>query len=200
MSDGQDAGNSGRIACYLVALGGNVATQGGAPEATLRAAIQEMSKAGLEVVRQSRLFRTSSFPDPTDPEYVNACVEIRAALSPAEVLRRLHHIEAEFGRERVQRWGQRTLDLDLLAQGDTLLPDGATYALWRDLAPEQRLLRAPDDLILPHPRLHERSFVLVPLAEIAPEWRHPALGLTVQEMLDRLPRADRDSVRPIAPD
>ena len=116
------------------------------------------------------------------------------------MLDRLHRIEAEFGRERVQRWGQRTLDLDLLACGDAMLPDDATHALWRDLAPEQRLIRAPDELILPHPRLHERAFVLVPLADIAPDWRHPALGLTVAEMLARLPQAERDAVRPISPD
>jgi 2-amino-4-hydroxy-6-hydroxymethyldihydropteridine diphosphokinase len=184
----------------LVALGGNLATLAGEPEATIRAAISRISLAGLEVVARSRLFRTPSFPDATDPEYVNACVGIATQLSPRGVLDRLHRIEAEFGRQRVQRWGQRTLDLDLLACGDAMLPDDATHALWRDLAPEQRLIRAPDELILPHPRLHERAFVLVPLADIAPDWRHPALGLTVAEMLARLPQADRDAVRPISPD
>lgn len=189
----------GRNTPVLVALGGNLATYAGDPEATIRAAISRFSLAGLEVVACSRLFRTPAFPDATSPEYVNACVGIATHLSPREVLDRLHRIEADFGRERVQRWGQRTLDLDLLACGDAMLPDGATYALWRDLAAEQQLIRAPDELILPHPRLHERAFVLVPLADIAPDWRHPALGLTVDGMLARLPQADRDAVRPISP-
>ena len=184
----------------LVALGGNLATSAGDPEATIRAAISQISLAGLEVVARSRLYRTPAFPDATGPEYVNACVGISPQLSPRAVLDRLHRIEAEFGRERVQRWGQRTLDLDLLACGDAMLPDDATHALWRDLAPEQRLIRAPDELILPHPRLHERAFVLVPLAEIAPDRVIPALGLTVAEMLARLPQAERDAVRPISPD
>lgn len=185
---------------YLIALGGNLETIAGNPEATIRAAISAISQSGLEVVARSRLYRTPSFPDASDPEYVNACVEISTELSARALLDQLHRIEAAFGRERVQRWGQRTLDLDLLAHGDTMLPDDATHALWRDLPPEQRLLRAPDELILPHPRLHERAFVLIPLSDIAPDWRHPALGLTVTQMLARLPQADRDAVRPISPD
>lgn len=90
------------------------------------------------------------------------------------------------GRERGTRWGQRTLDLDLLAMGDLVLPDAQVYAHWRDLPLEDQARRAPEQLILPHPRLQDRAFVLVPLSDVAPDWRHPVLGRTVLEMRDAL--------------
>ena len=188
----------GRLLRHLVALGGNVATDGGDPAQTIAAAIQAISLAGLVVARQSRRYRTPSFPDPADPEYVNACIEIQADIRPEDMLDLLHRIEADFGRRRVRRWGRRTLDLDLLASGDLVLPDRPGVEAWMHLAPDQQVLRAPDRLILPHPRMHERAFVLVPLADIAADWRHPVLGATVAEMLARLPQADRDAVRPIS--
>lgn len=91
----------------------------------------------------------------------------------------------------------RTLDLDLIALGDAVLPDAATQAQWRGLDPEAQRRLAPDRLILPHPRLQDRSFVLVPLADVAPDWRHPVLGLTVREMLAARPVAERSEVVPL---
>ncbi len=188
----------GRLLRHLVALGGNIATEAGDPAQTIAAAVQAISLAGLVVAKQSRLFRTPSFPDPSDPDYVNACVEIQGVQDPQEVLDLLHGIETAFGRRRVLRWGSRTLDLDLLASDDLIRPDRAGVEAWMHLPPDLQTQRAPDRLILPHPRLHERAFVLVPLADIAPDWRHPVLGATVDEMLARLPQADRDAVRPIS--
>lgn len=145
----------------------------------------------------SRLFSTPCFPVGAGPDYVNAAALIETELTPEGLLRRMHEVEAMFGRQRVQRWGQRTLDLDLLAYGDLVLPDGATQDHWRVLALDQQTKDAPQQLILPHPRLQDRAFVLVPLAEIAPDWRHPRLGLTVRQMLSRLEMAEIDAVRPL---
>ena len=91
----------------------------------------------------------------------------------------------------------RTLDLDLLAWGDSVLPDSATQDSWRALPPEAQVRAVPDGLILPHPRLQDRAFVLVPLADVAPDWVHPRTGLTVRQMLAALPAADRDAVKPL---
>jgi 2-amino-4-hydroxy-6-hydroxymethyldihydropteridine diphosphokinase len=91
----------------------------------------------------------------------------------------------------------RTLDLDLLALGDSVLPDAATQEHWRNLPLADQKRLAPDGLILPHPRLQDRAFVLVPLADVAPDWRHPLTGQTVAAMTASLPAAERAAMRPM---
>ena len=178
----------------LIALGGNVPAAQGRPEELLPLALVEISRRIGPVVAQSRIYRTPAYPAGSGPDYANAACRIVTALPVAEVLDRLHGIEAEFGRIRAARWGARSLDLDLLAAGDLVLPDVATQTAWMDLPPEQQRVRAPDTLILPHPRLHERAFVLVPLADVAPDWVHPRSGTTVAAMRDALPADDLASV------
>lgn len=183
----------------LVAFGANVASGGRSLAETIRAAVIALGQEGLSLRKMSRLYSTPCFPPGAGPDYVNAAAEfgVKTDLRPDEILARLHAVEARFGRERLQRWGQRTLDIDLIAMGDAVLPDAATQDRWRGLAPEDQARLAPVQLILPHPRLQDRAFVLVPLADVAPLWRHPRLGLTVIEMLGRLPVADLQSVVPI---
>ena len=148
--------------------------------------------------RFSRLFATPAFPAGNGPDFVNAAVALGTDLAPEDILDRLHRIEAGAGRTRDRRWGERTLDLDLLAVGDLIRPDVATVERWRTLPLARQMEETPDRLLLPHPRLQDRSFVLVPLAEVAPAgWRHPISGLTVDEMLAALPPADLASVRPL---
>jgi 2-amino-4-hydroxy-6-hydroxymethyldihydropteridine diphosphokinase len=89
------------------------------------------------------------------------------------------------------------LDIDLLAVGDSVLPDAGMQDLWRNLSPEAQAREAPTGLILPHPRMQDRAFVLVPLADVAPDWVHPRLGQSVRQMLAALPMADRDAVKPL---
>ncbi len=146
----------------IIAVGGNLAGEYPSSEELLTAALAGFGQAGLPVVRRSGWWRSAAWPDPSGPEYRNAVVLVETRHDPGESLRRLLALEARFGRSRGLRNASRTLDLDLIAHGRTLVKQCR--------------------LILPHPRAHERLFVMGPLAEVAPEWRHPVLGKTAAEL------------------
>lgn len=188
-----------KSARILLALGGNLPFGDLSPAETLHAAVLSLPEEGLQVQAVSRFFHTPCFPAGAGPDYVNAAAVLKTVekIDAASILRSLHRVEARFGRERVVRWGMRTLDLDLLAVGDSVLPDAAVQAEWRGLAPEAQIGQTPDRIILPHPRLQDRAFVLVPLADVAPDWVHPLTGLSVRQMVTSLPCKDRDAVQPL---
>jgi 2-amino-4-hydroxy-6-hydroxymethyldihydropteridine diphosphokinase len=152
----------------LIALGANLPSSAGAPAKTLAAALAAFEEAGVRIEKRSRWYRSAPVPASDQPDYVNAVVLVATALDPKALLALLHRIETRFGRVRGAKDAARTLDLDLLAYDD-IVGDGA------------------DGPVLPHPRLHERAFVLRPLAEIAPGWRHPTLGLTALALAKNLP-------------
>jgi 2-amino-4-hydroxy-6-hydroxymethyldihydropteridine diphosphokinase len=191
--------NTSDSAHILVALGGNLPFGDAPPENTLNAALKVMPEEGLFVQSVSRFFRTPCFPVGAGPDYVNAAAILQAdsSIDATSVLRALHRVEQRFGRERIVRWGMRTLDLDLLAMGDSVRPDAETQARWRHLPLEEQIGRTPDRLILPHPRLQDRAFVLVPLADVAPDWVHPLTGKSVRQMLQALPREECDAMQPL---
>lgn len=149
----------------LIALGANLPSVAGPPAETLRAALAAFQANGIKPVKVSEFHETKAWPDPSDPLFVNAVAQVETSLDPQALLARLHEIERQFGRERPARNAPRTLDLDIIDY------DGRVEA-------------GPP--ILPHPRMPDRAFVLTPLAEIAPEWRHPVLGMTAAEMLTRI--------------
>ncbi|MCM0019537.1 MAG: 2-amino-4-hydroxy-6-hydroxymethyldihydropteridine diphosphokinase [Tagaea sp.] len=151
----------------LIGLGANLPGAFGAPAEAIEAALAALDRAPCRLVARSRLYESPPWPQPSDqPWYVNAVARIETALAPEALLDRLHAIEREFGRERGARNAARTLDLDLLDF------DGIARA------------GAPT---LPHPRLTERAFVLRPLRDVAPDWRHPADGRTLPQLLAALP-------------
>jgi 2-amino-4-hydroxy-6-hydroxymethyldihydropteridine diphosphokinase len=163
----------------VAALGAGGASPGASPGASL-----------------SRLWRSPAWP-PGGPPYVNAAAAIRTRLSPDDLLAALHRLEAAFGRERRARWAARTLDLDLLAVDGLVRPDAATQGRWRALDPGRQGREAPEGLVLPHPRMQDRAFVLLPMREVAPGWRHPLLGLDAEAMLLALPPGAAAGVAPL---
>ena len=151
----------------LVALGSNTPGPWGSPQQTVARAIDHLNRGGLRLVRASALVVSAPFGVTDQPPFVNAVAEIRTALGPGALLRKLHAIERQAGRRRTLRWGPRTLDLDLLDY------DG-------------RISKPGEKPILPHPGIASRIFVLAPMQEIAPRWRHPLTKRPVSEMLRRL--------------
>lgn len=149
-----------------VALGANLSSEThGSPRATLEAAVAALADAAVPVLRRSSWWRSAPQPASDQPDFVNGVVEVAAALDPAGLLAALHRIEANFGRVRRERWEARVLDLDLIDYRG------------RITGPE-----APGP-VLPHPRAAERLFVLLPLQEIAPDWRHPATGTGIADLI-----------------
>ncbi len=178
----------------LIAVGSNGSSEINLSFRIVREAIDRVAaETGGDAV-VSRFFRTPAFPAGAGPDFVNAAFTVDWTGSADSLLDLLHGVEAEAGRTRTHRWEARVLDLDLLALGDQVHPDAPTQTNWRNMPLSEAATRAPEQLILPHPRLQERGFVLVPLADVAPDWRHPLTGDTVRAMLDRLPPAELQEI------
>lgn len=182
---------------YLIALGGNVERGRRGIADLLKEAISALDRGAGRITRVSRFFRSPAFPPGSGPDYINAALAMESDETPEQVLARLHEVEQAFGRERKKRWGARVLDLDLLGCGDEVRPSEAVWRQWRDLPLDRQMAEAPEELILPHPRLQDRAFVLVPLAEVAPEWLHPVMRKSVMQMCEDLSQDDRAALVPV---
>jgi 2-amino-4-hydroxy-6-hydroxymethyldihydropteridine diphosphokinase len=151
----------------LVALGSNRNGPWGTPHDTVEEALRRLDRGGLRLKRASSLLVSAPFGITDQPPFVNAVAELETSFTPQALMQRLHHIERMGGRRRTLRWGPRTLDLDLLDYHGSIR-------------------RKPSRPILPHPGIAERIFVLAPIVEIAPHWRHPICRLTAATLLKRL--------------
>ena len=160
----------------LIAIGSNLASAAGGPRATCEAALRRLAALGIAAVAVSPWYETAPVPASDQPWFVNGVAAVATSLFPEDLLGILHQVEAEFGRARAAPNAARVLDLDLLAYG--------------------RVVRA-GPLHLPHPRLHERAFVLYPLRDVAPDWEHPLSGLRPSAMVAALPPGQ--GIRPLKP-
>jgi 2-amino-4-hydroxy-6-hydroxymethyldihydropteridine diphosphokinase len=152
----------------IIALGANLKGRFAGPAEAVEAGLGAIAGSDIRLIAHSRLYRSPAWPDPADPEFVNAAALVETDLPPAALLARLHAIEAEFGRIRARQNAPRPLDLDIVDYAGMVSPPGAVP-------------------VLPHPRMADRAFVLLPMAEIAPGWRHPVTGQGLDGMIAGLP-------------
>jgi 2-amino-4-hydroxy-6-hydroxymethyldihydropteridine diphosphokinase len=158
-----------QIKTITLALGSNIRGPWGAPDQTMQRVVDELEGLGLLIQAASKVRQTAPLGKVRQPPYLNAVVAITARVPPASLLGALKRLERAAGRRSGPRWGPRPLDIDILTYGG------------RSNLPQAKRTRQ-GTLCLPHPNLAMRSFVLDPLAEVAPHWRHPATGLTVRQM------------------
>lgn len=158
-----------------IALGANLGFAGRAPVDNIHAAIARLSERGVRAVKVSGFYANPAWPKGSGPDFVNAVAIVETTQTPEQLLQTLLVVEREFGRTRMKANEPRTLDLDILDY--------------------EGLIRDAPGLRLPHPRLHERAFVLVPLQEVAPAWRHPVSGKPAGELLAEISAAAQHDMR-----
>lgn len=156
----------------IIGLGGNLPSSFGSPVDTLQHALKRLDEEGVKPISSSPFYGSRPVPASDQPDYANAVVLVKTGLTPGALLKQILSIEQEIGRRRGEVNAARTIDLDLLAYGDFCLQGQDSDAR---------------GLLLPHPRMHLRAFVLAPLCDIAPNWIHPVLHVSARQLYAALP-------------
>ncbi|MBL4617993.1 MAG: 2-amino-4-hydroxy-6-hydroxymethyldihydropteridine diphosphokinase [Robiginitomaculum sp.] len=158
-----------------IAFGANLSGSSSSPDETIMAAIKSLDCVGIQFIRSSSMWKSPAWPNPSEPEFTNAVALFMSHLSPLRLMNRLLKCEADFGRIRRSKNAPRTIDIDLISYGQNL--------------------SATRRVQLPHPRAHERAFVLLPLQEIAPKWKLPGGGSSISELVVHLNPNDRQQTK-----
>lgn len=177
----------------FLALGSNTPLSNLSSAEIVSAALDAILSNGITITLKSNWWQSPAFPTGSGADYINGVVAICTHFSPYELLHILHNVEQKLGRIRTEhRWGARTCDIDLLSYNDCIAPDKKTIRAWID---DPMRNDTPDCLMLPHPRIQNRAFVLAPLVEIAPKWQHPILKKTASTLLKELPQESMDGMQ-----
>ena len=183
---------------YVVVLGSNLPSKFGNSAETLKKCVDEIrSHPSIKSLLESNWYISSSLIDEKEPRYVNVGIRFDTNLNPIDLLNYTSGLEKRFGRKREKRWEPRTCDIDILLCNQLILPNKAHFQKWLKLDFSDQIKLSPNELILPHPRLQERTFFLKPLIDLQPDWIHPFLGMKAKEMLDSLPPNELENIKEI---
>ena len=180
---------------YVVVLGSNLPSKFGNSAETLIKCVDEIkSNPAIQSLLESNWYISSSFLDEREPRYVNVGIRFNTTLKPIDLLNYTSGLENKYGRKRERRWEPRTCDIDILLCDQLILPSRSHFEKWLRLDFSDQIKLSPIELILPHPRLQERTFFLKPLNDLQPNWIHPFLGMKAKEMLDILPPNELENI------
>ena len=179
--------------CWL-ALGSNLPYRDMEPLQVINSAIDALQDVALDAIKVSGFYQTAPVPTTDQPDFINCVVAGETVHNALEMLDICQSIEMSFGRDRAARWGARTLDIDIIGHDQQIYP---SVAAWRAVAENMAAGTEMPELVLPHPFMHQRAFVLRPLCDLAPEWWHPVLRRTVADLLSVQHEQERTSVVPL---
>jgi len=181
----------------IIATGSNLPHDLRGEQPPVGTALELLSSESLRILSASVEYRSPAFPAGSGPDYVNGAILCATSMARAEVLKTLHKVEESLGRTRLKRWAARVIDLDLIDFAGQVAPDLLNFQKWFNLPLKQQMQHAPEQLILPHPRLQDRPFVLIPMRDIVPNWVHPVTGLSVNQMLAAFKPEELAEIQPI---
>ncbi len=185
-----------KVRMGLICTGSNVDSAWGSPLETTQNCFEVLEAKLNTRIKRSQSYASAAYPAGSGPDFVNAAGAFETDLPADDILKVLHEVEAEADRLREVRWGPRTLDVDLIGLADVVLPDMDIWRYWADLPANRQMVETPSDVVLPHPRVQDRAFALVPLCDVAPDWVHPVLGKSLVALRDALDPREINAITP----